>query len=316
MPGANCAIYGCGACRSRKYKGLSIIKVPSAVDDFTKKWRSDILNVITRDRVVDPPLKKQIEEDQVYVCEQHFLPEELYHYELKKTLKEGSIPHLKLPKKTLEVKKINERSDVSIKKRADSQPGTQDCSAQTCYKNYEESIKRIKDLKIDIEITETPEACCITMKNSHFMAPKYAITVDFTLNFFIRVYGWLLPPNVDPMKQFDSSFQNVTLSYLLKELDTHVLCNGINLHSVVRKSDGKTRIHCIPKHFNLFEKETVMQDEYLRSNDCHLLIKCEGSCSECKEAEKKECKLIKQKESAINTPAKLKAPLSKQSPRE
>eukprot|EP00794_Sanderia_malayensis_P012456 gene12456-13744_t len=116
------------------------------------------------------------------------------------------------------------------------------------------------------------------------------------------------------MKQFDSSFQNVTLSYLLKELDTHVLCSGINLHSVVRKSDGKTRIHCIPKHFNLFEKETVMQDEYLRSNDCHLLIKCEGSCSECKEAEKKECKLIKQKESAINTPAKLKAPLSKTKP--
>eukprot|EP00794_Sanderia_malayensis_P012455 gene12455-13743_t len=58
MPGANCAIYGCGACRSRKYKD-----------------------------------------------------------ELKKTLKEGSIPHLKLPKKTLEVKKINGRSDVSIRSR-------------------------------------------------------------------------------------------------------------------------------------------------------------------------------------------------------
>ncbi len=35
--------------------------------------------------------------------------------ELKKTLKEGSIPHLKLPKKTLEFKKTNERSDISIK---------------------------------------------------------------------------------------------------------------------------------------------------------------------------------------------------------
>ena len=78
MTGTNCAIYGCGACRSRKCKALSI-KVPSAVDDFTNKWRSDILNVITRDRGVDLPLKKQIEENLVYVCKQHFLPEELYH---------------------------------------------------------------------------------------------------------------------------------------------------------------------------------------------------------------------------------------------
>ncbi len=35
--------------------------------------------------------------------------------ELKKTLKEGSIPHLRFPKKTLEFKKTNEKSDISIK---------------------------------------------------------------------------------------------------------------------------------------------------------------------------------------------------------
>ncbi len=79
MPGANCAIPNCGACRSKKYKGISIIKLPAAVDDASRKWRNEILNVITRDRVIDTNLKKQIEEDRLYVWEQHFAPNELYY---------------------------------------------------------------------------------------------------------------------------------------------------------------------------------------------------------------------------------------------
>ena len=72
MPESNCAIYGCGACRTKKYKEISIFKLPKAVDDETKRWRNEILNVITRDRVIDVGLREQIREDRVYICEQHF----------------------------------------------------------------------------------------------------------------------------------------------------------------------------------------------------------------------------------------------------
>ena len=81
MPGAKCAIFNCGACRTPKYKGISIIKVPTAVDETTKKLRREILNMITWDRVVDANLRKQIEEDRVYIFEQHFHQEELYQFE-------------------------------------------------------------------------------------------------------------------------------------------------------------------------------------------------------------------------------------------
>ena len=40
-------------------------------DEITKKWRREMLNVMTKDREVDANFKKQIEKDHVYVCEKH-----------------------------------------------------------------------------------------------------------------------------------------------------------------------------------------------------------------------------------------------------
>ena len=72
MPGANCSIYGCGT--SRRNEGVGIFRLPSAKDDNTKKWRSEILNVISKDRVVNASFKEKIEKNTVYVCEKHSLP--------------------------------------------------------------------------------------------------------------------------------------------------------------------------------------------------------------------------------------------------
>ena len=51
MPGANCAIVNCSS--SRKDKGVGIFKVPTGKDDESEKWRAEMLNIITKDRVVD-----------------------------------------------------------------------------------------------------------------------------------------------------------------------------------------------------------------------------------------------------------------------
>ena len=70
MPGANCSIFGCPV--SRRYKEISIFKVPSGTNEFKLKWRRDLINIITKDRVVDQSLRKQIESDKLYICERHF----------------------------------------------------------------------------------------------------------------------------------------------------------------------------------------------------------------------------------------------------
>ena len=77
MTGANCSVYNCTV--NRKVKGASIFKIPAKSDDLKRnKWRSDLISVVTRDRVVDAVLRKQIEENRVHICERHFRQDQLW----------------------------------------------------------------------------------------------------------------------------------------------------------------------------------------------------------------------------------------------
>ena len=55
-----------------------------------------MLKVIRKDHVVDDSLKRQIDADRLHICERHY---QLYFYATRKSLKEGAIPILNLPKK-------------------------------------------------------------------------------------------------------------------------------------------------------------------------------------------------------------------------
>ena len=75
MSGANCSIFGCGT--SRKNVGLGIFRIPSGKDELSTRIREAWLNVITKDRVVDKSLRRQIDTGELYVCEKHFKTEEI-----------------------------------------------------------------------------------------------------------------------------------------------------------------------------------------------------------------------------------------------
>jgi hypothetical protein len=55
MPGANCSIYGCST--SRRNLNIGIFKLPMAKDDLHKKWREELVSIVTKDRVMDASLK-------------------------------------------------------------------------------------------------------------------------------------------------------------------------------------------------------------------------------------------------------------------
>ena len=76
MPGENCAIYGCST--SRRHEGISIFKVPKANNDVNKSWGDELINIITKDRVIDAPLRKRIELRKLYICERHFSADQYY----------------------------------------------------------------------------------------------------------------------------------------------------------------------------------------------------------------------------------------------
>ena len=94
MPGENCAIVGCST--SRRHKGISIFKVLLPNNEFNKKWNRDLINIITKDRQVDEPLKKRIASCNLYICGRHFSPEQIWKYPSRKVLKDGALPSLNL----------------------------------------------------------------------------------------------------------------------------------------------------------------------------------------------------------------------------
>ena len=63
MPGENCAIVECST--NHRHKDISFSKLPADKpnDVTTMSWRKAMLNVITRDRVVDSDLQRQIKND-------------------------------------------------------------------------------------------------------------------------------------------------------------------------------------------------------------------------------------------------------------
>ena len=70
MPGANCSIYDCSI--SRRNPGVAIFRVTRGKDEYNTEWRKKLVNIITKDRVIDPGLKAQIEKQNLYICEKHF----------------------------------------------------------------------------------------------------------------------------------------------------------------------------------------------------------------------------------------------------
>ena len=80
MPGANCSMYGCST--SRKNKDISIFRVTRGKDEFSLNWRKKLESVITRDRVLDENLRRQIENQTLYICQLHFSEDSIYYGKL------------------------------------------------------------------------------------------------------------------------------------------------------------------------------------------------------------------------------------------
>ena len=76
MVGCNCSIYGCTESRN-KTKIFGFFKIPSKDDDYSKEWREKLIDIITRDRVVDSQLKQQIQKKNLFICERHYREDQI-----------------------------------------------------------------------------------------------------------------------------------------------------------------------------------------------------------------------------------------------
>ena len=79
MPGANCSIFDCST--SRTSRGISIFGLPRGNDEYNMVWREKLINVITKDRVIDKKLRVQTEKRTLHICEKHFSQSQLIQRE-------------------------------------------------------------------------------------------------------------------------------------------------------------------------------------------------------------------------------------------
>ena len=80
MPGANCCFNFCGVSRRRgksQSESLSLFKLPTGLDEKSKQWRRDVLNIVTKYRVKDENFKRQLDNDTLHICEKHYKPDDI-----------------------------------------------------------------------------------------------------------------------------------------------------------------------------------------------------------------------------------------------
>lgn len=135
--------------------------------------------------------------------------------ETRKTLKEGAIPNLMLPKKSISNPHTStDRSNDQIAKRDIAKVAESLKPSSSCSKDFPEFIKRTKALQLGVSIKESENACQIVKHDSTHAIPEYEITVDSSLNYSIRAFCWQLPNDNILIKSHEGSMQNVTLSKL------------------------------------------------------------------------------------------------------
>ena len=87
MPRGTCDIFGCKSSKISKEdkenqcSPSSLFKVCVRSDDFSKKWKEDVIQVVTRyrDPATDQKLRKNIAAGKIYVCEKHYSNDQLLH---------------------------------------------------------------------------------------------------------------------------------------------------------------------------------------------------------------------------------------------
>ena len=75
MPGDNCAIPDCST--SRATLGVALLGMLKNDDEYNVNWRKNIVDMVTKTRVVDASLKTQIKRKSLHFCEKHYREEKL-----------------------------------------------------------------------------------------------------------------------------------------------------------------------------------------------------------------------------------------------
>ena len=241
MPGKNCAFVEYHVYR--KKGGYSIFNVPKGEDEWSKNWRKQLIDIITKYRVVNAKCRCQIKKKNFSICERHFTEDmKIHHDSGKTTLIPGSLPTL--PEKSFPpAVAVPRQSAASIKEKTLLSPI---CVAppRPRYSSFEEFKKKISDLKLESYGVQHYLAYTRIFKfDLIHSVPFIEIYVQESLDYNILVYSWNIPAC---HHIYENSLKDMTFSSLIKVINSYVLCPGM-VNKILKES--LVLLHGIPKSY-------------------------------------------------------------------
>ena len=147
-----------------------------------------------------------------------------------------------------------------------------------------------------------------------YLLPGLEIIVDDSLGFTVEVFGSYLVADHPIYMNFRRSMCNVTLSNLIKELETYKLCEGVTAMEMT----SKLYHHVVPMTHDSMDEDEGQQfphKGYWRPQGCCLLSDEQTTiCSTCESFMAQAESARKSKESKNLKPAHINAPVSKTDP--
>ena len=210
-----------------------------------------------------------------------------------------------------EKKQEERKSSLSVIEKRSMLPEPLPPPPSVCYKSFSEFKERIKKLKLKKWlIKEEDTFLCISYTDEAHIIPKYELYAASNLSYILRVFGWKVPNSHEIYQDYQNSFENVTLSQLIKRFEEETICLGILKPELVDIYSFQK--HSIPKKFNPVELSAspLSQTVFYRALDCTILSQDQQQCKRCLSLEAKEIKRLKRKRDNLKVPAKLNAPIS------
>ena len=180
-------------------------------------------------------MNKCIQFHKLFICGRHFTADQIYVYSSRKSLKEGTLPTLNLPRPSANANATNNRSKRAIEKPEEyalSQEQMPQLPPPKAYISFEEFKQRIKNLALtkfwNIAIQE--DLVTATFTTSNYVLPTYEIFINNVLHFTLRVHSWILSKHHELYLSYNSSFSNMTLPKFIEQLTSqYMLCKDITL---------------------------------------------------------------------------------------
>lgn len=231
----------------------------------------------------------------------------------KKRPKFGVLPTLNMPQKSHQSEKPAPRRPLSIVKDRPIEKRN-----KAFYDNFADVCKRVRPLKTLSEWTvqEQKDRLLLKKMRNALLLPELEIIIDDSLGYTISIFGWLLPEDHELYLKHLRTVRNITVSDLVKEVESGFICPGVQQHEL----SSAVVSHTVPKYVDpLYGDQDTSGSfphlQYWRTRGCSVLLEGKGEqcdvCSTYSHASELKERVKKKK---LAEPAHINSPVSKTPP--